>query len=128
MVHYVDMDDDTKVHAMKYLTRMYGKHASEYVSNNKPMSDYDMKMIITIKKLRNSYKKCEKGVKTAILTRYEIDNLNATQDVPITKTTKEKSVKEVVVVKYCPAIKMNGQVCNCKIQNNGKFCGRHSKK
>lgn len=128
MVNFVEMDDDTKVHAMKYLTRTYGKHVSEYVSNNKPVSDYDMKMIFTIQKLRNSYKKYEKSVKTAMLTRYEIDNLNATKNVPIVKMTKEKPSKEKPVMKYCPAIKMDGQVCNCKIQNNGNFCGRHLKK
>ena len=132
MVHFIDMDENTKPHALKYLTRTYGKHASEYVSNNKPMSDYDMKMIFTIQKLRNSYKKCEKGVRTAMLTRYEIDNMNATQDVPVVKMkekpAKEKPPKEKPIVKYCPAIKMDGQVCNCKIQNDGTFCGRHSKK
>ena len=93
------MDDYTKVHAMKYLTRTYGKHVSEYVSNNKPVSDYDMKMIFTIQKLRNSYKKYEKGVKTTMLTRYEIDNLNATKNVPIVKMTKEKPLLSLSLLK-----------------------------
>ena len=128
MVQYNELSDETKEYALRYLSRTYGKRAKVFIDNHEPVSDYDMKMICTIQKLKNSYKKFDKSVKTTMLTRYEVDNITATQEVPSVKVAKPKPPKVEIKVTFCPAIKMDGKRCNCKIQNNNPFCGRHSKK
>ena len=126
---YNDLDDDAKIHAHKHLSRTYGKGADEYICNNKLLNEYDMKMIHTIQKLKASYKKYDKCAKTEMLSRHEIDCMTVSYNQPVVKkkTKQNKAVVETKV-KICPAIKMNGQVCNCKIKNGNMFCARHSKK
>lgn len=128
MAQYNELSGETKEHAIRYLSRTYGKRAQDFIHKNELVSDYDMKMIYTMQKLKNSYKKFDKSVKTTMLTRYEVDNMSATQEVPIIKVTKPKPPKDEIKVTFCPAIKMDGKRCNCKIQNNNPFCGRHSRK
>lgn len=91
------------------------------------LSDYDTKLIKSIKKLREGYanelskRKCSVFLKEPVVVSV-FDKTNKDKELKKTKT------KTQVCGSICEAIQMNGNPCKAKSKPGNKFCGRHCKK
>lgn len=102
---------------------------AEYKLRNKltTLSEYDLKLIRSICKLREGYsielskRKCSIFLKEPPVESI-FDKTNKE------KETKKSDTKSSTTVSICEAIQMNGNKCKSKTKNGEKFCGRHCKK
>ena len=102
---------------------------NEYkIRNSKiELTDYDIKLIKSIVKLRLNYanelskRKCSIFLKEPIITSV-FDKTNEKKE----KKKKENKIECDIII--CEAIQMNGKKCTAKSKPGEKFCGRHCKK
>lgn len=121
----IDWTDEGVINNMKrYIQRTYnGKHVD--VSD---LTEYDVRMIYTMNKLRNSYNAHQVGrKKTMLSTLNEIEKARDRHPPPPNNTVVKKTPPNTQQ-ETCRAIKMNGEKCTAKAKNGTQFCCRHGKK
>ena len=122
MQSYVNADNETiEQITEKYTLRTYGSKDAE-------LTEYDKKLVRSIKKLREGYASELAKRKCAIFLKVR----------PITslfqakKEEQERKQKQKIEVKadvlICSATKLDGHQCTAKAKPGEKFCGRHLKK
>jgi len=116
-------DESVKKDFMRYTARTY-PHKTIQIHE---LSDYDMRMIHTMNRLRSSYDTYRNDRRRTMLSNIR-DIAPPVSQVP--KKVKDTSaiVKSREPVMTCRAIKMNGEKCTAKTKNGTEFCCRHSKK
>lgn len=132
------MDDTQK---MAYFMRAYSdkKVAMEHFKNP---SEYDQKMIRVLPKIYKHYEthtnrrtimKIEDSEARELI--YKVHgiggrNANKVKEVKTKNPDAKEKKKEANLVKTitCPATKMDGEICGCKVKPNMNFCGRHCPK
>ena len=126
--------DDTQT--MAYFMRSY-PNKKEALEHFKNPSDYDNKMLTILPKIQKHYeshanrktivKIDDEEARALIYKVHGIGGKNSNK-VKETKSKEEKKTKvSTTTVITCPATKMNGEICGCKVKPNMDFCGRHSK-
>ena len=94
-------------------------------NNLTELTTYDVKLINSIKKLREGYenelskRKCSIFLKEPIVVSV-FDKNNKEKE---TSKNNEKTCSSI-----CQAIQMNGKACTAKTKDGSTFCGRHIKK
>ncbi len=93
------------------------------------LTDYDLKLIKSIKNLREGYanelskRKCSIYLKEQMVV--SVFDKNSKEKESKKAETKSKMKTELTI---CEAVQMNGNPCKAKAKDGGKFCGRHCKK
>ena len=97
-------------------------------NNLQHLSDYDIKLINSIKNLRECYsnelskRKCSIFLKDPIVVSVFDKNTKEKES----KKAETKNINSTSVI--CEAVQMNGKSCKAKAKPGEKFCGRHCKK
>ena len=131
--------------AKRYLVRTYGPSEGERKMNDGEFLPIDIKMILTMGKLRSSYNtlRCDRK-RTLYTSQIEIQKRDVDQrellkkdmlQKEITKKERLMKTRTLRVAKgpvgdpiICKAFKMSGDKCTAKATNGHEFCARHSKK
>ena len=94
------------------------------------LTEYDVRMIHTMNRLRKSYDTHLSTRKRTVLSSInDIERDRELQPLPLPKNrVKPVVAKPAAVPETCRAIKMNGDKCTAKAKNGTQFCCRHSKK
>jgi hypothetical protein len=124
----IDWTDEGILHdTNRYIQRTYNGQPVEIAN----LTEYDVRMIYTMNKLRNSYNAYKNGRKRTMLsslneiekTRYCHPPQPKNTIVKNTLITQQASISET-----CRAVKMTGEKCTAKAKNGTGFCCRHGKK
>lgn len=145
----VNWEDETvQQDFVRYVSRTYPGRATMHVHE---LSDYDIRMVHTMNRLRTSYQSYNHERKKTILSNlrdiesareHDYQNTQKTgngvkkdtsatkKDTSATKSDKSnlKSAKKCEEIVTCRAVKMNGEKCTAKAKNGTQYCCRHSKK
>lgn len=108
-------DPETLVAATKYFRRAYPDRPDTDVQTTN-WTEFDVKMIRTMVKLKSSYKSHADSRK---VPKYHHER--------VTLEKRDTSAAEVVDHR-CPAVKRDGKVCDAKLKDGLEFCKRHLKK
>ena len=123
----IDWTDESILSDMKrYTQRTYpGKNVD--IHN---LTEYDIRMIYTMNRLRKSYDNhASKRKRTVLSSINVIERDRELQTPPLPKNQQKKTCsKPITVPEICRAVKMNGEKCTAKAKNGIQFCCRHSKK
>lgn len=143
-------DESVQQDLVRYVSRTYPGRITMQVHE---LSDYDIRMVHTMNRLRTSYHTHNHERKKTILSNLRDIESAREHDYQKTQkgqlaTTKKESKKCMSVPKSdksvpksdksaykkceeivtCRAIKMNGDKCTAKAKNGTQYCCRHSKK
>lgn len=144
-------DETVQQDLVRYVSRTYPDRLTMQAHE---LSDYDIRMVHTMNRLRTSYHAYKHDRKKTILSNlrdiesardHDYQNTQKSQLVTTTKKDTSTPKKDTSVSKSdkrvdksapkkcennltCRAIKMNGDKCTAKAKNGTQYCCRHSKK
>lgn len=133
-------DESVQQDLVRYVSRTYPGRITMQVHE---LSDYDIRMVHTMNRLRTSYHTHNHERKKTILSNLrDIESAREhdyqkTQKGQLATTKKESkkctsgdksASKKCEEIMTCRAIKMNGDKCTAKAKNGTQYCCRHSKK
>lgn len=130
------MDDTQK---MAYFMRSY-PNKKEALEHYKNPSEYDQKMLRVLPRMQKHYEAHKNRTTIVKIDDDEARNLiykvhgvggknaNKVKETKPKNITENKKKDDNVVTVTCPATKMNGEICGCKVKMGMQFCGRHNPK
>lgn len=123
----IDWTDESILSDMKrYVQKTYPRTYKNVDIEH--LTDYDIRMIHTMNKLRKSYDTHTSQRSRTVLCSINVIERDRESQIPLPRNQQKKAPKAVVVQEICRAVKMNGEKCTAKAKNGTQFCFRHSKK